>query len=317
MGDPLGIGPEVVVKALAMSELHQHCWPVVIGDKTILARAIRACDLKLAINPISAPEQGKFDCKAIDLIEQGRLPQLKAGQVQPEGGRAAYQYLKKAVALALARQLNAIATAPINKESLKAAGINYIGHTEMLAHLTNCSDPLTMFECGKLRIFFLSRHVSLKTACSLVTKARVYNYIIRCFKALQSIGIKGVLAVAGLNPHCGENGLFGREEVEHIAPAVQQARENGYDVVGPISADSVFALARSRNYAAVLSMYHDQGHIAAKTLDFERTIALTLGLPFLRTSVDHGTAFDIAATGQADATSMLEAIKAAARYSFT
>ena len=208
-----------------------------------------------------------------------------------------------------------MATTPINKESLRAAGVPHIGHTEILAALTGTDDPLTLFETNGLRVFFLTRHVSLRQACDLVTRERVARMIVRCCKALKQLGIlQGSLAVAGLNPHSGEHGLFGDEEMTAVAPAVAECQAAGWPAVGPIGADSVFHQARIGRYAAVLSLYHDQGHIATKTLDFERTISLTLGLPFLRTSVDHGTALDIAGKGLASEVSMLEAVRLAAHY---
>ena len=217
--------------------------------------------------------------------------------------------------LALAGEVDALASTPINKESLKAANIDYIGHTEILADLTGTPDPLTMFQVRDLRVFFLTRHMSLVQACKLVRRERLEDYIGRCLKELVRLGVaKPRLAVAGLNPHCGEHGLFGFEEVEQIEPAIAAARLAGLDAVGPVPADSVFHFALQGKYDAVLSLYHDQGHIATKTLDFERTISLTLGLPFLRTSVDHGTAFDIAGQGRAGSVSMVEAIRLAALY---
>lgn len=211
-------------------------------------------------------------------------------------------------------EIDAIATTPINKEALRAAHVNYIGHTEILGALSHSRDPLTMFEVDGLRVFFLTRHMSLREACDAVKKDRVLEYIRRCTKALQQLGVKGKMAVAGLNPHSGEHGLFGWEEVKEIAPAVAQAQQEGYDVVGPIGPDSVFHQALQGRYQAVLSLYHDQGHIATKTYDFERTIAVTLDMPFLRTSVDHGTAFDIAGKGIVSDISMIEAIRLAAKY---
>jgi 4-hydroxythreonine-4-phosphate dehydrogenase len=184
----------------------------------------------------------------------------------------------------------------------------------MLGALSGVSNPLTMFETLGLRIFFLSRHVALRQACELVTRPRLLECLRRCSRALAGLGLEGALAVAGLNPHCGERGLFGQEEEREIRPAIAEARALGLAVEGPIGADSVFHLARTGRFAAALALYHDQGHIACKTLDFERTVSLTLGLPFLRTSVDHGTAFDIAWTGKASAVSMREAIRVAARH---
>jgi 4-hydroxythreonine-4-phosphate dehydrogenase len=235
-------------------------------------------------------------------------------------GQAAYEYIKMSIELARDGKLDAVATAPINKKSLKAAGVDYIGHTEMFADLTETEDPLTMFQVFDLRVFFLSRHLSLKKACEMVTEARVYSYIKRCVKALARLGVEdGKLAIAALNPHGGEHGLFGTEEDEEITPAINKAREEGYDVVGPVPADSVFHKGLKGNYDAILSLFHDQGHIATKMVDFERTISLTNNMPFLRTSVDHGTAFDIAGENIADSLSMEEAIRLAVEYaaSFT
>ncbi len=281
-GDPAGIGPEIVAKTLLDKEVLELCEPVIFGPTD--AREIAGLGISL-------------------------------GEISAEGGRIAFDSIERAVSAALSGEVDAIATAPINKESLRAANVPYIGHTEILAGLTKSEDPLTLFETLGLRTFFLSRHVSLRQACDLVTEERVYRYIARSILALRDdLGIEDpLLAVAGLNPHCGEHGLFGNEE-EGVEAAIARARADGLRVAGPIGADSVFHLAKIGRFDAVLSLYHDQGHIACKTLDFERTISLTLGLPFLRTSVDHGTAFDIAGKGTASAVSMIEAVKVAARY---
>ena len=240
---------------------------------------------------------------------------LVYGEVQAQCGKAAFEYIKTSVDLAMNNEVKAIATTPINKESLKAANVPYIGHTEMLEDLTNTKDPLTMFQVRGMRIFFLTRHVSLKDAIAQMTKERVHDYLIRCDQALQRLGVENrKIAVAGLNPHSGENGLFGREEIDEIKPGIEAAVQDGIDAVGPVPADSVFFQALNGKYDAVLSLYHDQGHIAAKMTDFHRTISITNGLPFLRTSVDHGTAFDIAGKNIASSVSMEECIKLAAEY---
>lgn len=317
LGDPAGIGPEIVVKSLADEDIYQVCKPLIIGDKSVIAQALRFCDLDLKINVVANPAEGQYRVGVIDLIDlqNVEIDKLVIGQIQAMGGQAAFDYIEKSVALAMAGEVDAIATTPINKESLKAAGIDYIGHTEILAGLTDTKDPLTMFQVRNMRVFFLSRHVSLRKACDMVTKERIVDYVIRCTEALQKLGVTGgTMAIAGLNPHSGEHGLFGDEEVNHVEPAVQELQKQGYNVVGPIGADSVFHMALQGRFSSVLSLYHDQGHIATKTLDFERTIAITNGLPFLRTSVDHGTAFDIAGTGKASAVSMIEAILLAAEY---
>ncbi|HHV29318.1 4-hydroxythreonine-4-phosphate dehydrogenase PdxA [Acetivibrio mesophilus] len=318
LGDIAGIGPEIVVKALKDKNIYRSLTPVVIGARDAVRQALEICELDSRINVIDENLGGMVsDCSTINLIDTGDIDMsgIKMGQVQEQCGRAAFDYIKRTVKLAMDGRIDAVATTPINKESLKMAGVDYIGHTEILAGLTDTKDPLTMFEVQNLRIFFLSRHVSLRQACDLVTKERVLDYIERCTTALRLLGInEGTMAVAGLNPHSGEHGLFGNEETYSVVPAVKEAALRGYSVEGPIGADSVFYLANIGRYNSVLSLYHDQGHIAAKTLDFEKTIAVTIGLPFLRTSVDHGTAFDIAGTGKASAVSMVEALLVAGKY---
>lgn len=316
MGDPAGVGPEIVVKTAVSKEILDLCDLVVIGDKNVLEKAIEICQVNLKIHTIKNIEEGKYEKGILNVIdlENVDMNTLEYGQVQGMCGKAAFEYIKKCVELAMKHKVDAIATTPINKESLKAGNINYIGHTEILGDLSNSRDPLTMFEVDNMRVFFLTRHMSLRRACDAITKERVLEYIERCTKALKQLGVSGKMAVAGLNPHSGEHGLFGDEEVKEITPAIEEAQKLGYDVVGPVGADSVFHQALQGRYAAVLSLYHDQGHIATKTYDFERTIAITLDMPFLRTSVDHGTAFDIAGKGIVSAVSMIEAVKLAAKY---
>ena len=231
-------------------------------------------------------------------------------------GKAAYDYIEKSIELALSGKVDAVATTPINKEALHAAGVPFIGHTEIFGKLTGTEDPLTMFETNGLRVFFLTRHLSMRQMLGQIRKDRIVRSAKECIKALQRLGVTGgTMAIAGLNPHCGEHGLFGWEEVNEIEPAVNELQSEGYQVAGPIGADSVFYQAAHGKYNSVLSLYHDQGHIATKTLDFERTISITNGMPILRTSVDHGTAFDIAGTNTASEVSMIEAIRLAAKYS--
>ncbi|MBB6454587.1 4-hydroxythreonine-4-phosphate dehydrogenase [Salirhabdus euzebyi] len=318
MGDPAGIGPEIAVKALSKKEIYDQCSPLLIGHKTVIENAMSITKTKLKINEISDPAEGKYEWGTVDIISLDNLDisSLKFGEVQAQAGKAAFEYIESSIQLALDGKVSAIATTPINKESLQAANVPYTGHTEMLEALTNSHDPLTMFEVRNMRIFFLTRHLSLKDAIGTITKERVYDYLIRCDETLKKLGIEDrVIAVAGLNPHSGENGLFGREEVDEIEPGIEAAVNSGIKALGPVPADSVFHHALNGRYAAVLSLYHDQGHIAAKMTDFERTISITNGLPFLRTSVDHGTAFDIAGKGIASSVSMEECIKLAAKYS--
>ena len=316
MGDPAGVGAEITVKALLDKKVTDVARVIVVGAKGMMEQAIRVCKAKARIHTGEEPASAVDDEGVINLMDLNNvdMTKLKMGKVQAMCGQAAFDYIKKCVELAMAHKIDAIATTPINKESLRAAGIRYIGHTEILGGLSNSRDPLTMFEVDGMRVFFLTRHMSLRDACDAVTKERVLEYICRCTKALKQLGVAGKMAVAGLNPHSGEHGLFGWEEVREIAPAVEEAQRKGYDVVGPIGPDSVFHQALQGRYQAVLSLYHDQGHIATKTYDFERTIAVTLDMPFLRTSVDHGTAFDIAGKGVVSAVSMVEAIRLAAKY---
>lgn len=316
MGDPAGVGAEIIVKTAISKEILDLCDLVVIGDKKVFEKAIEICQVDLKIHTIKNVEEGRYEKGILNVInlENIDMNTLEYGKVQGICGKAAFDYIKKSVELAMEHKVDAIATTPINKESLKAGNINYIGHTEILGDLSNSKDPLTMFEVDNMRVFFLTRHMSLRNACDAITKEKVLEYIKRCTKALKQLGVTGKMAVAGLNPHSGEHGLFGDEEVKEITPAIEEAQKLGYDVVGPVGADSVFHQALQGRYVAVLSLYHDQGHIATKTYDFERTIAITLDMPFLRTSVDHGTAFDIAGKGIVSAISMIEAVKLAAKY---
>lgn len=316
MGDPAGIGPEILLKAFENKELFDLCHPIVLGSYGLLQKELN--NAAIILKKISTPKEAEFlpgQLNILDPLDRDFDSNIK-GKISAAAGFAAFKYIEKSIDLALHKQIHSVVTAPIHKEAIKAAKLNFIGHTEMFGDLTNTADPLTVFEVHNLRIFFLTRHVSLRQACDLVTKDRVYNYIRKSLLALKTLGLgKGVFAVAGLNPHSSDNGLFGREEQEEIIPAIKQAQQEGYNVIGPIGADSVFHLSMQNNWDGVLSLYHDQGHIAAKTLDFNRTISLTLGLPFLRTSVDHGTAFDIAGKGIAQSVSMEEAIKKAVKYS--
>lgn len=317
IGDPAGIGPEIVVKALAKGELYDITRPLVVGDYNVLKQADEFTGSKVEFNRVKSAADGRYEEGTIDLIDLENIDMgtLQLGEESAMCGKAAYEYIEKCIELALEGQVDAVATSTINKKSLRKAKVPFIGHTEIFAELTGTEDPLTMFEVHGMRVFFLSRHVSLAKACEMVTKSRLLDYIERCTVELKKLGVENPkIAVAGLNPHSGEEGLFGDEEVKEVTPAVKEAIARGYNVEGPIGADSVFHMALQGKYDAVLSLYHDQGHIATKTLDFERTIAITGGLPFLRTSVDHGTAFDIAGKNIASEVSMVEAIKLAGKY---
>ncbi|WMJ88794.1 4-hydroxythreonine-4-phosphate dehydrogenase PdxA [Anaerocolumna sp. MB42-C2] len=318
LGDPAGIGPEIVVKSIANKQVFDIARCVVVGDKKIVNDAIRFTRIPLKVNIINHPQEGVYEEGILNLIDLDNVDMtaFKIGEISGMCGRAAYEYIKKSIELANKKEVAAVSTTPINKESLKAGNVNYIGHTEIFGALTGTKDPLTMFEVRGMRVFFLTRHVSLRKACDLVTKDRIKDYVKRCKEVLVKLGVtEGTMAIAGLNPHSGEHGLFGNEEAQHVTPAVLELQAEGYDVAGPIGADSVFHLALKGRYNSVLSLYHDQGHIATKTLDFERTIAITGGMPILRTSVDHGTALDIAGKGIASEVSMIEAILLGAKYS--
>ena len=317
MGDAAGIGPEITAKAIASDEVFNTTDCIVVGDGCIMAKAVEISGVDLRINIISDPDEGIWRRGTLNLIDLRNIDmgKFRFGKISGMCGRASYEYIEKCVSMAMERKVDAVATAPINKEALRAGGVDFIGHTEILGALTNTSDPLTMFETNGMRIFFLTRHVSLSDMLGMITKERIKECVRQCAQALQRLGVTdGTMAVAGLNPHSGEHGLFGWEEVKEIIPAIEELQAEGYAVTGPIGADSVFHQAALGKYNSVLSLYHDQGHIAAKTLDFDRTIAITNGMPILRTSVDHGTAFDIAGRGTASAVSMIEAIKLAAKY---
>ncbi len=318
MGDPSGIGPEIVVKACADPAVASIARVLVIGDARVVSWASGIVGSTRAIRAVSKVEDALFEPDSIDVLtlDNVDMDSFRPGEVSAMCGKAAYEYIEKSVEITLSRKADAVATAPIHKEALRAAGVPYIGHTEIYGALTRSPDPLTMFEVRGLRVFFLTRHVSLRAACDMVTKERIKDYVRRCTEMLSFLGVSGgTMAIAGLNPHSGEHGLFGTEEVEEVAPAVEELRAEGFDVTGPVGADSVFHLALKGRYNSVLSLYHDQGHIATKTFDFERTIAITGGMPILRTSVDHGTAMDIAGKGIASEVSMAEAIRLAAKYS--
>lgn len=317
MGDAAGIGPEITVRALADKMIQDIARCVVVGDKDVLEDAIRVSGVDLKIKCIEEPANGDYTPGVLNLIDLDNIDMntLKIGEIQAMTGQAAYEYIKKATELCLERKADVLTTTAINKESLKLAEVPYIGHTEIVGALTGTENPLTMFQVRNLRVFFLTRHVSLRKACDLVTKDGLLTFIHDCVKALEVLGVKNPkIAVAGLNPHSGEHGLFGTEEVDHVIPAVETAKARGIDIEGPIGADSVFYQALNGRYDAVLSLYHDQGHIATKMVDFERTISITNGMPILRTSVDHGTALDIAGKGIASPVSMIEAIRLAVEY---
>lgn len=317
IGDPAGVGPEIVAKACALEKVSEAADVIAIGDRRVMEKAIDIVGSDLTVNVVEKPAEGIYRPGILNLIDLDNIDQTKFafGRVQAMCGRAAFEYIKMSIELAMNGEADAVATTPINKEALHAAEVPFIGHTEIFGALTGTPDPLTMFETNGLRVFFLTRHKSLRDMLDDITKENIKACVRESLAALRRLGVtEGTMAVAGLNPHCGEHGLFGWEEVNEIEPAVKELQEEGYPVVGPIGADSVFHQAAIGRYICVLSLYHDQGHIATKTLDFERTISVTNGMPILRTSVDHGTAFDIAGKGIVSEVSMAEAILLAAKY---
>lgn len=317
MGDPAGIGPEIVAKSIADKATFDVARCIVIGDKKVMEKAIEIVGADLKVNVVDSPADGDYSYGVLNMIDLDNIDmsRFEYGKINAMCGQAAFDYIKKSIEITMDKQADAVATTPINKESLHAAEVDFIGHTEIFGALTGTDDPLTMFETNGLRVFFLTRHKSLRDMLDDIKKDRIIDYVERCTDALRRLGVKeGTMAVAGLNPHSGEHGLFGWEEVKEIAPAVEELKERGFNVAGPVPADSVFHQAAQGRFNSVLSLYHDQGHIATKTLDFDRTISITNGMPILRTSVDHGTAFDIADKGIAGAVSMEEAIRLAAKY---
>ena len=317
MGDPAGIGPEIVAKSIADKATFDVARCIVIGDKKVMEKAIKIVGADLRVNVVESPADGDYSYGILNMIDLDNIDmsRFEYGKINAMCGKAAFDYIKKSIEITMDKQADAVATTPINKESLHAAEVDFIGHTEIFGALTGTEDPLTMFETNGLRVFFLTRHKSLRDMLDDIKKDRIIDYVERCTEALRRLGVKeGTMAVAGLNPHSGEHGLFGWEEVKEIAPAVEELKERGFNVAGPVPADSVFHQAAQGRFNSVLSLYHDQGHIATKTLDFDRTISITNGMPILRTSVDHGTAFDIAGKGIAGAVSMEEAVRLAAKY---
>ena len=313
MGDPAGIGPEIVAKIFAETGMQDINHAVVVGDAAIMERAVRLLGLPLRINDISRPQEAAFEEGVIDLICASELPEdLPFGKLDARAGAAAFEYIRRATELALERSVRAVATAPLNKEAMHLGGHKYPGHTEILAELTNTRDYAMMLVAEDLRVIHVSTHVPLREAIERVRPERELVVIRLAHETLRRIGVEEPrVAVAGLNPHAGENGLFGTEDAAFIAPAVKEARGEGIDASGPWPPDTVFSRARKGEYDIVVVQYHDQGHVPIKLLGFESGVNVTVGLPFFRTSVDHGTAFDIAGTGKADHTSMRAAVELA------
>lgn len=315
IGDPVGIGPEIVAKGLVERAIFDLLRPLVIGDAKVMSDVVRGCGLDLRLRTVSKASEVVGEPSSLEILDLDNVKDHEFGRVDGAFGRAAVEYIETACALARDGSVQGIVTAPINKEAIKAGGSSFLGHTEMIASLLGTPDDkvFTLFLLDKLRIFFLTRHHSLKDAIGKIDEDTVVNALREVWRLSSRLGLSSPrLALAALNPHAGENGILGREENEILKPAVERAKGHGIDVAGPIPADAVFYQCRQGRYDAVLSLYHDQGHVAAKTVDFYGTVSCTLGYPVIRTSVDHGTAFDIAGKWIAEARGQVAAMKVAA-----
>jgi len=316
MGDAAGVGPEVIMKSLAHPKLYRQCRPLVIGDAARLREAGRIAGCRLEVRSFSVDEVDRalFRRGTVDCIDLKLIPKdLPWGQLSAVAGDAAFRYVEVAAKLASSGKVAAICTAPLNKEALQAGGHHYPGHTELLAHLTGTEEVSMMLSTPKIRVIHVTTHIGLIDAIAKIEPGLVERTIARGHAALVSAGIGNPrIAVCGINPHAGENGLFGYgEEETKIAPAIEICRKKGWSVEGPLPADTLFFRAQRGDFDLVVAMYHDQGHGPVKALGLESGVNITIGLPVIRTSVDHGTAFDIAGTGKADERSMLEAMRLA------
>lgn len=323
MGDPAGIGPEIIVKALNNPAIYECCKPLVFADAAVLQKAADICKSALRINRVKDIEKSLFEYGTIDVYDLDNVDQslLEYGKVSPMAGNAAFESILKVIELALAKKIDATVTAPINKESLNLAGHHFSGHTEIYAHYTNTEKFAMLLADDSLRVIHATTHVPLRKACDLITKERVFDVIKLLDDACKQFGISDPkIGVAGLNPHAGDGGLFGTEDEEQIAPAVRQAVAEGYKVEGPVPPDTLFSKAIQGKYDGCVAMYHDQGHIPFKLVGFKwnnetqsmdsvKGVNITLGLPIIRTSVDHGTAFEIAGKGIASEDAMTIAIE--------
>ena len=329
MGDPASIGPEIAVKALMQESIHTICRPVIIGDANVFAQIIARLQLPVSINPISTISEANFEFGKIDIYDLHNVDMetLAFGTISAMSGEASFQAVKKVIELAMDKQIDATVTGPINKKSINEAGHTFAGHTEIYATYTGTKKYAMLLVEDHINVIHVSTHVSLRQACDLVQKDRIVQVIELLVDGLKRLGKTNLtIGVAGLNPHAGDNGLFGTEEAEQIIPAIEAARELGYSVEGPVPPDTMFAKAAMGAYGGVVAMYHDQGHIPFKLAGFRwneekqqmdsvKGVNITLGLPIIRTSVDHGTAFEIAGKGIASADAMVLAIESAVQLS--
>jgi 4-hydroxythreonine-4-phosphate dehydrogenase len=310
MGDPAGVGPEIIAKTFADPDFRVENRALVVGDAPRLQRAADLLGLELRANVVADPEEAGFEEGTVDVVQVGELPEdLPFGELDARAGAAAFEYVERAIELARGGRVAAIATAPLNKEAMHLGGYRYPGHTEILAELSGTQDYAMMLVTPELKVIHVSTHVALREAVERATEERELAVIRLAHESLRKLGVERPrIAVAGLNPHAGEHGLFGNEDADRIEPAVERAKEDGIDASGPHAPDTVMMRARRGEFDIVVVQYHDQGHIPIKLMGFDTGVNVTVGLPFFRTSVDHGTAFDIAGTGEADHRSLRAAL---------
>lgn len=329
MGDPAGIGPEIAAKAFQDKKVREICRPFVVGDFTVMLDIVKRLGHKTVVMPITSVRNASFMDDALEVydLKKVNIKQLVFGEISPMCGEIAFQAVKKAIQLAMEKEVEAVVTGPLHKKSMNEAGHNFAGHTEIFAHFTNTQRYAMLLVEEHLKVIHVSTHVSLRRACDLVKKDRVLQVIELLHDGMIQLGSTNLkIGVAGLNPHAGDSGLFGTEDEEEILPAVQEAKAKGYDVEGPVPPDTLFAKANTGAYGGVVAMYHDQGHIPFKMAGFKwnaekkqmdsvKGVNITLGLPIIRTSVDHGTAFEIAGKGIASPDAMIYAIESAVQLS--
>ena len=327
MGDPAGIGPEITARALNRTETYEKCRPIVCGDAVVMEQAVELLGLNMQVNAVESVGNARFTPGIIDVLDLHcvDMTTFEFGRVQAQCGNAAFQYIRRAIDLAMANEVDGTVTAPLNKEALNLAGHHFDGHTEIYATFTGTKKYAMMLADENIRVIHVSTHVPLRKACDLVKKARIIECAELIDDACRQFGIQRPhIGIAGLNPHASENGMFGWEEAQEIIPAINELRQRGYDVDGPVPPDSVFAKARCRQFDGVVAMYHDQGHIPLKVCAFNWNketgkmesasgVNITLGLPIIRVSVDHGTAFDVAGKGIASDSAMTLSIDYATR----
>ena len=327
MGDPAGIGPEVAAKTMAMKEIYEMCRPIIIGDTNAMRQAVEIAKVSLAIRSIEEVSEAKFENGTADVFDLKNVDmrQLEHGKTSAMAGNAAFEYVKKVIDLALNKKIDATVTGPIHKESINLAGHHFAGHTEIYGHFTNTKDFAMLLASGNLRVIHVSTHVPVRQACDQVKKDRILKVIHLLNDACKQFGIESPrIGVAGLNPHASDGGLFGWEEKKEIIPAIQEARKSGIHVEGPLPPDILFPKAKGGCYDGCVAMFHDQGHIPFKyegfiwncelgRMETVKGVNITLGIPIIRVSVDHGTAFEIAGQGIANPDSMVLAIEYATR----